>query len=516
MLRHLGLAVVTFAVAGCGGAATQPGGTVHVSVVRLATGDDCVRVLFADSASAARQELREVSLAGRPASTELVFGVVQPDGWSTELDVTATLHLGGCATPAVDEASVLRFALGALPSDTFLTLRQPGAGTDGGVDGGGDAGPPDAGPGDAGVDAGVPDAGPGDAGGLDAGDVDGGPVDAGVTDAGPVDAGPPDAGTPDAGTPDAGMPDAGTPDAGLPDAGACTGAVRVVPAAATRSWTDVALLDSQSVLAVGAMGSIGVFTTAGGFTDWTSTSCGGNYGGVWVRPSDGVRFAVTTAGLRRVDGPGQCTALASLPAGTPRALTGIRVANVTRLYVPTTGPAGVAELDVGQSTVVVRTPPSAGAVYDVAGLDESTLFAVGSTSSGNKGAFWQWNAIADAWSAPTQLSGGNTYIYAVDVVSSVLAFAGGVNGLYRWNGAGWSFLASPGFSVQGVRALSDTEVYVVGAPSGGNVGFAVWNGNGFSTPSRPASVATLARVRGADGCSVWAVGGSGLVVTTAP
>lgn len=496
-------ALVVALLAGCGGTpASQEGASVHVVVERLAAGDDCVRLVVSDAAVPARQEVRILPLAGRPAATELVVGVVQPEGYGRSLEVVATLHLGGCAVAAIAQDTAT-FEVASPVTQVTLTLREPGAGGDGGTD----AGDADAG----GSDSGVPDAGGVDAGGMDAG-ADAGQPDAGGTDAG-LDAGL-DAGSPDAGGVDAGQPDAGV-DAGAPDAGVCTGAVRAVRTTGP-TWTDLAVWGSQGVIAVGASDSIGLFTANSSFTDWGGSSCTGDFGGVWVHPMTFQPYAITAAGFRRVDGPGQCVALAALPAGTPHALTGIRVGtNTTRLYAAVTAPATVVELDVGTSTAIARTPPSAGAVYDVDGLDEDTLWAVGNTSQNNKGAFWRWNVNAQAWDSPVALSPANSVIYAVDVVSNVLAFAGGVDGLFRWNGASWSGVGSPGFEVRGVRALSNTEVYVVGPATGGNVGFAKWNGTSFWSPMRPTSSAALARVRGVDGCAVWAVGAS-LVVTTEP
>lgn len=521
-MRRVLLSLAAVSLVGCGSSGTsQVGASVRVVVERLAAGDDCVRLVLSDAAAASRQETRELSLSGRPANTELVVGVVQPSGWGTSLEAVATLHFGGCSASAIAQDTGA-FQLAAPVTQVTLTVRQPGAGADGGSDAGVDAGGTDAGGTDAGgtdaggtdaggVDAGF-DAGVPDAGGMDSG-VDAG-LDAGVPDAGGMDAGL-DAGLPDAGGNDAGV-DAGVMDAGQPDAGACTGAVRAVRTTGP-TWTDLAVWGGQGVIAVGGGDSIGLFTAANTFTSWASGSCTGNFGGVWVRPQDFQPFAVTEAGFRRVDGAGQCVTLAALPAGTPRALAGIRIPpNTTRLYVPTTGPAAVVELDVGSSTAVSRTPPSAGAVYDVDGIDEDTLFAVGNTSQNNKGAFWRWNVTAQAWDNPIALSPANSAVYAVDVVSTVLAFAGGVDGLYRWNGASWSNVGSPGFEVRGVRAVSATEVYVVGPASGGNVGFAKWNGTAFSAPTRPTSSVALARVRGANGCAVWAAGDQGLVVTTEP
>lgn len=519
LMRRALPALVVALLAGCGGTpASQEGASVHVVVQRLAAGDDCVRLVVSDAAVPARQEVRVLPLTGRPAATELVVGVVQPDGYGRSLEVVATLHLGGCAVAAIAQDSAT-FEVASPVTQVTLTLREPGAGSDGGTDAGRtDSGVPDAGGTDAGgPDAGGPDAGGVDAGGMDAG-VDAGQPDAGGMDAGTdagTDAGAPDAGQSDAGGMDAGPPDAGGVDAGAPDAGACTGAVRTVRTTGP-TWNDLAVWGSQGVIAVGASDSIGLFAANNSFTDWGGSSCTGDFGGVWVHPMTFQPYAITGAGFRRVDGPGQCVALAALPAGTPHALTGIRVGtNTTRLYAAVTAPATVVELDVGTTTAIARAPPSAGAVYDVDGLDEDTLWAVGNTTQNDKGAFWRWNVTAQAWDSPVSLSPANSVIYAVDVVSNVLAFAGGADGLYRWNGASWSGLGSPGFEVRGVRALSDTEVYVVGPASGGNVGFAKWNGTSFSSPTRPTSSAALARVRGVDGCSVWAVGAS-LVVTTEP
>jgi hypothetical protein len=457
-----------------------------------------VGLVVSDAAVPARKEVRILPLAGRPAVTQRVVGVVQPDGYGRLLEVVATLHLGGCAVAAIAQDTAT-FQVASPVTQVTLTLREPGAGSDGGTDAGGmDAG---------GMDAGI-DAGPPDAGGVDAG------FDAGQPDAREMDAGM-DAGAPDAGGMDAGQSDAGV-DAGAPDAGLCTGAVRAVRTTGP-TWKDLAVWGSQGVIAVGANGSIGLFAANGSFTDWGGSSCAGDFGGVWVHPGTFQPYAITQSGFRRVDRPGQCVALAALPAGTPHALTGIRVGtNTTRLYAAVTSPATVVELDVGTSTAIARTPPSAGAVYDVDGVDEDTLWAVGNTAQNDKGAFWRWNVTSQAWDSPVTLSPANSVIYAVDVVSNVLAFAGGAGGLYQWNGASWSHRGSPGFEVRGVRALSNTEVYVVGPASGGNVGFAKWNGTSFKSPTRPTSSAALARVRGVDGCAVWAVGDQGLVVTTEP
>ncbi|MEW5739694.1 MAG: hypothetical protein AB1938_12245 [Myxococcota bacterium] len=462
---------------------------------RAVAGEDCVRLTISDLADTAREEVREVSLGSRPAVTELVFGVVQPEGWGGLLKASASLHVGGCAAPAVDEAAQ-NFSVGVPVAQVRFRLRSL-AGADGGVD------------------AGALDGGPGDAGAFDAGPLDAGATDAGPPDAGAPDAGGMDAGQPDAGPMDAGQPDAGGMDAGQPDAGACTGIVRAVRTSGPK-WTDLALFSSQGVIAVGEGDAIGLFTAANSFTDWSGGTCTGNFYGVWVRPTDFQPFVVNSNGIRRVDGPGQCPALASLPAGNPQALSGIRIGGVTRLYVPTVSPATVVELDVGQPSAIARTPPSAGAVYDVDGVDEDTLFAVGNTTQNDKGAFWRWNVTAQAWDTPTALAPASTPVYAVDVVSSVLAFAGGAGGLYQWNGASWSSVGTPGFVVYGVRALSATEVYVVGPATGAGVSFARWNGSGFSSPVRPASSAYLARVRGGAACGLWAVGDSGLVVTTEP
>lgn len=496
---------------GCGSPPSAPAAAVHIAVQRLAEGDDCVRVTVSDVAAPARTETVETSLSGRPASTTIVVAVQQPAGWGSGLEAVATLHLGGCATAAVDEDRAT-FQVGSPVTRVDLALRQPGVVADGGLDGGvDDAGLPDAGAGDGGVsDAGVPDAGAADAGMTDAGMTDAGMADAGVADAGVTDAGVTDAGVTDAGTPDAGVPDAGMVDAGL-----CAGVVRAVRTSGPK-WTDVAPWSSQGVIAVGEGDGIGLFTAAGGFTDWSGGGCTGNFYGVWVDPLSFQAWAVTSVGFRRVDGAQQCTAVASLPGGTPQALVGLRIGGVTRLYAATTSPPTVVEVNVGQSTTTARTLPAAGAVYDVDGLDEDTLFAVGNTNQNDKGAFWRWNVGSQQWDAPATLSPANTPIYAVDVVSSTRAFAGGANGLYEWNGVGWSFRASPGFEVYGVRALSATEVYVVGPAVGGNAGFARWNGTGFTSPTRPMTGSYLARVRGADGCALWAVGESGFVVTTAP
>lgn len=493
----LGVATLT----GCGSTATQPGASIHVAVERLSMGDDCVVLEVSDTSDSARREVRQLSLSGRPAVTEVVVGVVQPEGWGNQLRASASLHLGGCGAPEVDQAAQT-FQVGVPVVRVDLLLRQPGAGTDAGSDAGTS-------------DAGTPDAGDVDAGGGDAGSLDAGAVDAGAMDAGVPDAGMPDAGSPDAGGVDAGTPDAGVMDAGTPDAGLCTGAVRAVRTSGPK-WTDLAVFSSQGVLAVGEGDSIGLFTAGGTFTDWSGGTCTGDFGGVWVRPTDFQLFVVGSAGLARVDGPGQCAPLPSPSAGTPQALAGIRIGGTTRLYVPTVSPATVVELDVGQPAAITRTPPSAGAVYDVDGVDEDTLFAVGNTSQSDKGAFWRWNVTTQSWDPPATLSPANTPIYAVDVVSNVLAFAGGAGGLYQWNGVSWSSVGAPGFDVYGVRALSSTEVYVVGPAVSGNVGFAQWNGSSFTSPVRPMSSRYLARVRGGGACSLWAVGDSGLVVTTEP
>lgn len=474
-----------------------------------------MRLVVSDAAESTRQEVRLVPLSGRPAATELVFGVVQPEGFGSALEAAATLHLGGCAEASVAQDSAA-FAVASPLAEVTLTLREPGAGSDGGSDAGADAGGMDAGDPDAGVvDAGSMDAGELDAGLPDAGEMDAGVPDAGELDAGVADAGGIDAGTMDAGSMDAGGPDAGMMDAGMHDAGMCTGAVRAVRTTGP-SWTDVAMWASQGAIAVGPNGGIGLFDASNTFIDWGGATCTGNFGGVWVQPTGFQPYAVTEAGFRRVDGANQCVALAALPGGTPRALTGIRVGAVTRLYAATTSPASVVMLNVGQSTAVVQTPPSAGAVYDVDGIDEDTLWAVGNTTQSDKGAFWRWDVNSQDWAPVISLSPAGSIIYAVDVVSNVLAFAGGANGLYAWNGTNWSYVASPGFEVRGVHAFSDTEVYVVGPASSGNVGFAKWDGTSFRSPVRPTSSAALARVRGNDGCSVWAVGAQGLVVTTEP
>ncbi|MCC6332653.1 MAG: hypothetical protein IT380_01540 [Myxococcales bacterium] len=499
-MRRTFLFLSVAALTGCGSAATQPGASIHVAVERLSMGDDCVVLEVSDASDSTRREVRQVSLSDRPARTEAVVGVVQPEGWGALLKASASLHLGGCGAPAADQAAQT-FQVGVPVVRVDLLLRQPGAGTDAGSDAGTS-------------DAGTPDAGTLDAGTLDAGDVDAGGGDAGSLDAGAVDAGAMDAGVPDAGVPDAGSPDAGGVDAGTPDGGLCTGAVRAVRTTGPK-WTDLAVFSSQGVIAVGDGDSIGLFTTGGTFADWSGGTCTGNFAGVWVRPTDFQPFVVSSTGLARVDGPRQCTPLPSPSAGTPQALAGIRIGGTTRLYVPTVSPATVVELDVGQPAAITRTPPSAGAVYDVDGVDEDTLFAVGNTSNG-KGAFWRWNVTTQSWDSPATLSPANTPIYAVDVVSNVLAFAGGAGGLYRWNGVGWSGEGSPGFDVYGVRALSSTEVYVVGPAVSSNVGFARWNGTSFSSPLRPMSGSFLARVRGGGACSLWAVGDSGLVVTTEP
>jgi hypothetical protein len=200
-----------------------------------------------------------------------------------------------------------------------------------------------------------------------------------------------------------------------------------------------------------------------------------------------------------------------LPSPIPHALFGLEDAGTTRLYAGGSTAGGnkpwVLRFDVGGGSNYQEFESNNDVVFDVDGVSEGVLFAVGETSSGNKGFIERYGG--SSWNSDHTFGGG-TGLYAVAVVSPTLAYAGGQI-FARWNGSTWSTLAGPTFAIYGLTALGPNDVYAVG-PNG----MAHWNGTAWASLPLPQPTGALNRVRGTTACDLWAAGTDGGLFTTAP
>ncbi len=519
---HAALVLAVVALAACT-SKLDGGARVVVSFSRLDSAPACIRVSATDfsslDASTPLFATTDVSISDRGTMGQVVVGIARAKGWSNELELGASLHLGACTSPLIALARQRVTLTPGTVTAIELTVTQSAPTDAGGTDGG----TPDAGPidGGAAADAGRPDAGPP----FDSGTADSGqPTDAGMPVA---DSGPPpfDAGAFDAGQPDAAVADAGF-DAGVFDAGpSCSGAFSAVPAPLSSTFAAVAMYAADIAMLGGTAGSLYVMTSDGGNERWTDNDCSGDFKAIWVQQKSQVFVAGSNGQLVRFTGPGSCTPnAATLAAGTPTSLAAYRLGNNTRVWVGAINPPAINRLEISPLGALVGAPfayvPNNGLpnnesqIYDVAGTSESNVFAVGYT--GGKGFILKLKTSDDLW---VDVDGGVSLkrLRAIAFANPTAGFAGGEEFL-TYDGTAWTKRSvTPGFEIFGFKVFSPTNVIAVGSEVNGHrFGISQWDGStwsAISTPMRP-SGATTVRIDGTSPCDAWAIGQTGGVVTS--
>jgi len=469
-----------------------------VAFTRADANAGCIRVTAADVAtldgSAVLRASTEVALSDLGTMGQVAVGIGRSEGWSSELEITASLHPGGCIFPSVVGDTRRATVIANSVTTVELTLTQVTR------DGGSDGGPV----GDSGVIDGGPDAGPFD-GGFDAGPFDAG-YDAGIFDAGPVDAGF-----------DAGF------DAGVFDAGpACTGTFFALPSPQSENYNDVAMFDTNVALLAGNAGSLVAMISDGGFERWSTNTCGTDFKAIWVRKATQVFVAANGGRVMRFSGPASCIDnVAPLRAGTPTAMANYPLGSNTRLWVSSMNPPTIHALELNVAGAQVGSnieytpnmglPDNNSQIYDIDGTSESNVVAVGHFN--NKGYILR---LSDDKQSFVSVSGGLMLgrVNAIAFASPSVGFAGGEE-LVVLDGGAWEKAVKPPFEILGLRVFSATNVLAVGEPNGANFGVARWNGATWSSlPGSSADGARLLRVDGTSPCDAWVVGTKKAVLTT--
>ena len=237
---------------------------------------------------------------------------------------------------------------------------------------------------------------------------------------------------------------------------------------------------------------------------------------VWAR-SDGRAYAsLENQGVAIAELDGGCVPF-STGADRGWAVFGIENNGVTEIYSARGN--GDITRKVDPSAAVTRVwanPQRMFRVYDIHGLDQATLFAVGEARNGGSpqgyGRILKFDVANDDWVESLSV-GNNDIFFAVHVVSTTLAYAAGSAGIYKWDGTQWSpFADRPNAkNIFGIRGLSSSLVRVVGVDAKvidvSTSGFTVLNDFGSQT------LLNLSRLKGEDACHTWAPG-IGQVVST--
>lgn len=484
------------------------GARAVVSFSRLAPGPACIRVAATDTetlgALITLRSSTDVSISDLGAMGQIVVGVGRGTDWSNEMEIRASLFIGGCTngTPNTTDSVRLTLEENELPTVT-LALNQA---------------PPDAGAGD----GGLTDAGPRPDAGADAGS-DAGPFDSGVVDGGAIDSG---AGPGDAGMPDAGPFDAGGIDAGVFDAGpSCSGAFVGLPSPLNNTFYDVAMFDSNIAMLSGQNGNLYAIISDGGTERWSDVKCIGELKAIWVKGRTQVFVASNVGQLQRFNSAGNCTpGIATLASGQPTSMATYGLGTTTRLWVGATAPPGITKLEINDQGGAVGTPgtyaPMSGLpnndsqVLDMAGTSDTNVYAVGYGSNG-KGFILKFDPAMDEWRALDLKDNTIGHLQAIGFASPTSGFAGGQEFLV-YDGTKWTKSAKPNFEIFGLKVFSPTSVLAVGSEANGVYGIAIWNGVAWSqvgAVSHPGG-ANLSHVDGTSVCDAWAVGPLSAIVTS--
>ncbi|MDX2010827.1 MAG: hypothetical protein SFW67_11570, partial [Myxococcaceae bacterium] len=289
---------------------------------------------------------------------------------------------------------------------------------------------------------------------------------------------------------------------------------------ATTTWTDVTLQGSTFV-AVGAGGAARRV-----FSDGGSQALGGGCNtrdlmAVSARPGDGVLFAVDTDGVLLRLNPSSCTVVNGLaPSTFSTSVLALDTETFVTSYSGTVSAAGNIRLvrlnaDGGSPST---WQSGFGQVWEVSGPLASHVFAAGWDHMVQQRSFlWRWDPQSGTWSTSYSTNDQLTPLYAIDVPSTNLGFAGGVNRFVEWNGAAWVERTPAPFAIYGLKVFSSTEVFAVGTDSMNRVAFARWDGTSWtSMVSGTPPAGYLVRIDGTSRCNLYAVGNSGRAWTTAP
>jgi hypothetical protein len=153
---------------------------------------------------------------------------------------------------------------------------------------------------------------------------------------------------------------------------------------------------------------------------------------------------------------------------------------------------------------------------------------VGATSSDHTGRpvaaildHWGGNAWSEATLPEGMCGGGESYLYDVDAVDAVDAWAVGSCGdnpmsplLLHWDGQAWTQVVAddpPGADnpfFDGVSAIASNEVWAVGSKGGAEPLIEHWDGNAWTSVSSSSQgdISGLARIAGVSSGDLWAVG----------
>lgn len=120
------LALLAVASMACGPRATEGVADVSVSYVRSMPGAaDCVVVTVSDVAAPEKNSTQSVVLPNNKPTGTLVFAVLRGAGWSNDVRIESSLHLGSCDAAAVATAAQQVELHTNTRADVTLVLNQP-------------------------------------------------------------------------------------------------------------------------------------------------------------------------------------------------------------------------------------------------------------------------------------------------------------------------------------------------------------------------------------------------------
>ena len=521
------LALVVVAMSACESSVLESVILARVTYTRLDDGPACVRVAAVDAASIGSDVERfvrqDLDLGSRPRMGTLRVGIPQGTTLGDTIEVRASIHRGSCdAEPDMVDAKRVSFVRGSIEPVELSLLQTPldggaaggsagggGGGSAGGVAGGMVAGGMAGGSsgGSAGGSAG------GMAGGSSGGSAGGAAGGVAGGSAGGA-AGGSAGGT--AGGSSGGSGGGTAADAGCPE----NPPLRVVSLGSSTTWNDVTV-QGDTFVVVGQGGAARRVFADGG-TQALAGGCNSrNLMAVSVRPGDGALYATDTAGALLRLNPSNCTVVNGLsPSTFSTSVLALDTDTFVTSYAGTTQTPGTIRL--------VRLLPDGGSpntfqsgfgqAWEVSGPAASHVFAAGWDHAVQQRSFlWRWDPASMTWATSYSTNTSVTPLFAIDVPSPNLGFAGGLNRFLEWNGSTWVERTPAPFGIFGLKVFSSTEVFAVGSDNMSRAAIGRWDGTSWRvllTGSQAGGY--LARIDGTSRCNLLAVGNDGRALTSAP
>lgn len=242
---------------------------------------------------------------------------------------------------------------------------------------------------------------------------------------------------------------------------------------------------------------------------------------VSVRPGDGALYATDTAGALLRLNPSNCTVVNGLsPSTFSTSVLALDTDTFVTSYAGTTQTPGTIRL--------VRLLPDGGSpntfqsgfgqAWEVSGPAASHVFAAGWDHAVQQRSFlWRWDPASMTWATSYSTNTSVTPLFAIDVPSPNLGFAGGLNRFLEWNGSTWVERTPAPFGIFGLKVFSSTEVFAVGSDNMSRAAIGRWDGTSWRvllTGSQAGGY--LARIDGTSRCNLLAVGNDGRALTSAP